>query len=63
MSIQLPYKALTNFISLYKKEFNIDLSEQEALKELIDLLYICAFTEGKHHLLTSITSLQIKNRD
>jgi hypothetical protein len=63
MSFQLPEKAIIDFMDLYKTQFHIELSKEEALKEISDLLYIYAFTQGKHYLLNRIGTLQIIDVD
>jgi hypothetical protein len=50
-------------MDLYKTQFHIELSKEEALKEISDLLYIYAFTQGKHYLLNRIGTLQIIDVD
>ena len=55
---EFPTKAISEFQELYKKHFDKVLTNEEAIKEIKDILYIQAFSEGHFHLLNICMTLQ-----
>jgi hypothetical protein len=55
---KLPAKATFEFQELYKKHFDKALTNEEAIKEIKDILYIQAFSEGHFYLLDKCMTLQ-----
>ena len=55
---ELPAKAISDFQVLYKKYYDKTLTNEEAIKEIKDILYIQAFSEGHFYLLDKCVTLQ-----
>ncbi len=55
---EFPAKAISEFQELYKKHFDKVLTNEEAIKEIKDILYIQAFSEGRFYLLNKCVTLQ-----
>lgn len=54
-------KALSQFQQLYKQKYGIDLTPEQALPKMRNLLYLTAFSKGKKHLLDKIEALQLED--
>lgn len=54
-------KALSQFQKLYKMHYGEDITPEQALPKMRNLLYLLAFSKGKNHLLDKIETLQLKD--
>ena len=55
---QLPAEAIFEFQKLYQKHYGKKLSNKQTIKEIRDILYIQAFSEGNFYLLDICETLQ-----
>ena len=57
----MPNKVLNQFQKLCKEKYGEDLTSENALSKMKDLLYLVAFSKGKKHLLDKIEALQLND--